>query len=104
MKIKTSELEGAALDYAVAVATGEVAGGWYSPSTNWSQGGPLVSRRISILVDVFGDWYAEASEGMYGRPLEEFDGQGPTALIAAMRAIVASEIGDTVDIPEELLS
>ncbi len=135
MKIKTSELEGAALDWAVAKAealpirhdpmgfiSGANAGYWvwgttespklkigvggrlgYSPSTDWRQGGPLIDRLISNLVDLFGDWYAEASEGMYGKPLEEFDGKGPTALIAAMRAIVAAELGDDVGVPDELL-
>lgn len=29
---------------------------------------------------------------------------GPTPLIAAMRCYVASKLGDTVDIPEELTS
>jgi hypothetical protein len=30
--------------------------------------------------------------------------EGPTPLIAAMRCYVASKLGDTVEIPEELLT
>ena len=106
MKIKTSELEGAALDWSVAnidPASADVAD--YSPSTDWSQGGPLIGDRITVLAAsyAFGDWHAECCTNMYGRPFEEFGGRGPTLLIAAMRAIVAAELGDTVDVPEELL-
>jgi hypothetical protein len=40
--------------------------------------------------------------------LFQYDGSehhatGPTLLIAAMRCFVASKLGDTIDIPEELL-
>jgi hypothetical protein len=40
-------------------------------------------------------WYATNRKGAYGL--------GPTPLIAVMRCYVASKLGDTVDIPEELL-
>jgi hypothetical protein len=32
----------------------------------------------------------------------EFEEEGPTPLIAAMRCYVASKLGDYIDIPEEL--
>ena len=51
MKIRTSELTGAALDWAVAKAIGE-----YKPmavphySTDWALGGPIIEReKISLL-------------------------------------------------------
>jgi hypothetical protein len=101
MKIKTSELEGAALDYAVAIidpASEEVAR--YSPSTDWSQGGPLLSEYATHAEkyplakhEPWVVWVANDEPGQCG----------DTLLIAAMRAIVVAELGDTVDVPEELL-
>ena len=67
----------------------------YHPSTNWSQGGPIIEREgITLRCGLHG-WDAE---------LEEFDAisHGPTPLIAAMRCLVASKLGDEVEIPEEL--
>ena len=61
MKIKTSELIGAALDWAVAKAgggakdirvflSGHVDYGMFHYSTDWSQGGPIIEREnISII-------------------------------------------------------
>ena len=110
MRIKTSELEGAALDWAVAMAicpesfktdqkdsnglypwsTGWLRNG--SPSTDWSQGGPLIEW---YYVDVeSGPWSA-----YYGRKTMH----GDSPLIAVCRAIVAAKLGDEVDVPDELL-
>ena len=74
----------------------------YSPTTNWAQGGPIIEReRISIRPDVstpnFRAFVIRPPEGMSHRYI------GPTPLIAAMRAYVASKLGDEVDVPEELL-
>lgn len=122
MKIKTSELEGAALDWAVAKAVGQDftsflwiktdllcdrTGEWiedqWSPSTDWSQGGPLIDRYIGIAMRDT----RYPSEPFYAETkctnLEAF-ANGATFLIAAMRAIVTAELGDEVDVPEELLS
>lgn len=121
MRIKANELKGAALDWAVACATNgsraffdafgarmlgrsivkEVAGGNIHPSTGWSQGGPLIDE----LVHSFNRW----NDGTYEANVKTgactaIGCEGDTILIAAMRAIVASEIGDEVDIPEELVS
>lgn len=112
MKLKTSDLTGPALDWAVAKAEvqepvgsfldGVVAHPDYNkfyPSTNWLQGGPIIEReRISISTEENG-WSANICAPRYGLSL----GFGPTPLIAAMRCYVASKLGDTVDIPEELL-
>lgn len=62
----------------------DVAG--YAPSINWAQGGPIIEReRIEISPNVTeGDtaW----SAWIYGRGVFH---QGPTPLVAAMRAYVA---------------
>lgn len=129
MKIKTSELSGIALDFAVARAldykpvletenTGpdfwicqvpwggyEMIGeGGFSPSTNWSQGGPLVDRFGMELapsptgdIDDRGEWSSRAED-------EESEWYvGHTALIAICRAIVGLKLGNEVDVPEEFL-
>lgn len=109
-----AELQGPALDWTVAQAEGlpaliypceppyvyiDLPGrgcGPYHPSYNWNDGGPLIEKH---RVDV--EWIstytcrAEASNCV--------SGLGATPLIATCRAIVASQLGDTVQVPEELL-
>ena len=121
--MKTNELKGAALDWAVAKCEGrdkameknrsgmlsfdaglhpymadlDKPGRWqvYSPSTDWSQGGPIIEReRMHVQPAVGGIWQASL---VFGKQLF-----GPTPLIAAMRCYVASKLGDEVEIPEEL--
>lgn len=101
--MKTSELTGPALDWAVAnckgVAFDIAPDGYYTykPSTNWSHGGPIIEREgIRLHRGVTGQWWA-GPEADPHRPVD-----GPTPLIAAMRCYVASRLGDTIDIPEEL--
>ena len=111
MKVKTVDLTGAALDYAVAKAEGDVQLqydsregliirnilGWipYRPSVAWQQGGPIIEReRINIRDDGGDQWAADDSIRAAA--------YGPTPLIAAMRCYVASKLGDEVEIPEEL--
>ncbi len=97
MKIKTAELTGPALDWAVS----RIEGHERAYSRTWSQGGPIIEReKIAVLPDEYSfGWVAHKCH---------FDGQeeelfkGPTPLIAAMRCFVASKMGDTIDIPEEL--
>jgi hypothetical protein len=109
--MKTSELTGAALDWAVAKAEGYTGvalesrtGEWYTPSTNWAQGGPIIERENINIETWHGAWQAELeflpdddTHYRYGK------GAGPTPLIAAMRCYVASKLGEDVSIPEELL-
>ena len=109
MKIKTAELTGAALDWAVGQATG-FEGDWLPDySTDWAAGGPIIEgENISTwfcdeVLDAETDvmvrgaaWYAETFEGEHGVT-------GQTALIAAMRCYVASKLGDEVQIPEGLI-
>ena len=131
--VNVSELEGVALDWAVAKVEGmevvihdpsttrfDIRGGihcsrWgctfgpkssqhetkeYSPSTDWSQGGPLIEKQGIWLSDDAidepkGPWVAS----VYGAHMQ----YAKTPLIAACRAIVAAHFGDTVEVPEVLL-
>jgi hypothetical protein len=121
--MKTSELTGTALNWAVArceggVGDNQLIGAWYTPSTDWAQGGPIIDREdIAISPAPDGLCSAYKSDGTTrwltkGGPtptsgVEVFNWtykqQGYHPLIAAMRCYVASKLGDEVDVPEELL-
>jgi len=71
----------------------------YLPSTDWSQGGPIIERvRIELRYD-------DITREIWAQPWDqdEYQQSGPTYLIAAMRCYVASKLGDEVEVPEELL-
>lgn len=116
--MKTNELTGTALDWAVAKCEGAtdfwfdtvatywvklngidraLRYGWaqsYLPSTDWAQGGPIIERE-NIQLEWHGHyWMAHirAAEESYG----------PTPLTAAMQCYVAYKLGDEVDVPNEL--
>jgi len=101
--MKTSELTGAALDWAVAKCE-------YFPvrngfddncpeySTDWAQGGPIIEREgINIIQS--GSWFAEMDADHSGGVIHA---EGDTPLVAAMRCYVSSKLGDEVDVPEEM--
>jgi hypothetical protein len=110
--MRTNELTGAALDWAVAsieltghddytnvlmVTVGDDNDWKYSPSTDWAQGGPIIERERIGIRDAGGDgWAADdyVHATMYG----------DTPLIAVLRCYVASKLGDEVEIPSELTS
>lgn len=116
--MKTSELTGAALDWAVAKCEGykpcytngrlrpvfrtgmDVEPTWPSYSTDWAQCGPIMEREgIGATVVSAGS----DDERWLGANLKAtFAEYGPTCLVACMRTYVASKLGDTIDIPEEL--
>jgi photosystem II stability/assembly factor-like uncharacterized protein len=98
IKLKTSELTGAALDWAVArCELGEAINEVDDPhfySTDWALGGPIIEQeKIELTHDGF-EWWA--------RIWADEDYEGPTPLIAAMRCYVASKLGDEVEVPDEL--
>jgi hypothetical protein len=108
--MKTNELTGAALDWAVAKCEGKegLFGGHevgrLHYSTDWAQGGPIIEReRMDIECWDFHSmpwkasmwWDDESSSG-------DIQMYGTTPLIAAMRCYVASKLGDEVEIPQEL--
>ena len=115
--MKTNELTGVALDWAVAKCEGRKIerdplgfndgsywvwedktleiGKSYSPSTNWAQGGPIIEREHICLMYYPTHWSALAETG-------QRHSRGTTPLEAAMRCYVASKLGDEVQLPEEL--
>ena len=117
MKIKTNQLTGAALDWAVAKCEGVVYHGpaWTKYSTDWAQGGPIIERERIELKCWDGTWGVEKGtwvaevlheDRRYGGVMSS-EGQGPTILLAAMRCYVASKLCDQftneVDVPDELV-
>jgi hypothetical protein len=104
MKIKTSELTGPALDWAVEEAGDK--DHTYVPrnySTEWGMGGPIIDREVIALNTPYVDtWCASSDLGEDGPGDDNVDMYGDTALIAAMRCYVAAKLGDEVDIPDEL--
>lgn len=104
--MKVSELEGAALDWAVAnceelvsTNTKNLFEPWYllrdyTPSTDWAQAGPIIEQE-RIRLDPRGVWVA-------GHDSSNDEYLGPTPLIAAMRCYVASKLGDEIEVPEEV--
>ena len=113
MKIKTSELQGAALDWAVARCEGlasyvEVVEG-FKPSTDWVQGGSIIEREnMKVFPNVGGRWSAQirhtVNHPLVAHPVLDgwTNGAGETPLIAAMRCYVASKLGSGVEIPKLL--
>ena len=123
--VRTSELTGPALRYAVAFAQDwngarthsnlavmlEVQG--YRPDLLWEQGGPVIEREgIALWLSSWSEkgWWAAADKRWMDLPAdsEEFmvmpdPWHGPTPLVAAMRCVVGTEFGDEIKIPEELL-
>jgi hypothetical protein len=99
--MKTSELKGAALDWAVDKAQGKFCLYPYAAySTDWAKGGPIIEREGICLscVVTMAPWDAR----IYVPDEEPWQAKGTTPLIAAMRCFVASKLGNTVDIPKEL--
>lgn len=116
--MKTNELPKHALNWAVAkclfvpgTANSLVVSEVKPYSSEWAHGGPIIEREgISVMLS-FRDSYAEGANakpsgwcarkyqyGVLNEPLSH----GPTPLIAAMRCYVASELGDEIDVPDEL--
>ncbi len=115
MKHKTADLEGALLDAAVSRADGWAPDGMhYAYSREWEFGGPIIEReRITVIASQDPRHSAPTWSATVGAfehyidsmlPLDpkysDRDGYtGPTPLIAAMRAYVASKFGEDVELP-----
>ena len=120
MKIKVSETTNTQLDWLVAhsaelvviqVKNGHtyvpkypiIGGQRFTPTTDWSQGGPIIEREGMWLRHFTADdpdmarW--EAINGWFPANVVC---TGPTPLIAAMRCYVASKLGDEVEVLDEL--
>jgi hypothetical protein len=111
MKIKTSELQGAALNWCVAqcemmhtdyrdkgLLIHRIGYGEPMPpySSDWAQGGPIIEREKITLRSFKSCWQASIKSFVV-----DADKEAP--LTAAMRCYVASKLGDEVEIPEELI-
>lgn len=116
IEVKTSELTGAALDWAVAQVEGVPCytdpnspqktqfvddehcpfGRYiYSPRQNWAQCGPLlISYRVQVSPVRRGQWLAMNDAG---------DFRSGSPLTAICRAIVAAKLGDVVLVPAVLV-
>lgn len=122
MKVKTAELSGEALDWAVAkcenvkihipkepfLQAGKLLadGKWdwdrdcgieLEYSINWSQAGPIIERegiQLGSTPHSEGCWWFTS--------IADTTADGPTPLIAAMRCYVSRKLGEEVEIPDEL--
>ncbi len=117
--VKTSELIGAQLDWAVAVAEGKHAdvnkdwgnafindlgrcsishrnwngAKYFEPSKNWGHGGPIIDReKLGLMPISDASWRAGDVDGA--------NGYGTSPLIAAMRCYVTSKLGAQVEVPD----
>lgn len=85
-------------------------------SSDWAHGGPIIEReRIAVAELDAGVWCgvhpssecarrwcslgSQAGAGYMDFTSEDCDTKGPTPLVAAMRARVASKFGDEVELP-----
>jgi len=129
VEVKVSRLKGVALDWSVAkivwsdravcvvewpscirvevpVSPGSEFRFVYAPSTDWSQGGPLIEQEgitLTYTHDVVRVAQAYHIEDLFDDEREEYCQKGETPLIAAMRCIVARRLGLSVMVPTELL-
>ena len=128
IEVKTADLTGHALDWAVAQAEGlEVflvgpqynvpwrvfwkkrgqALQWdvlYNPHEDWALGGPLIEKYAAMVRGFPNQMYETLAIARV-----RIDGalawrSGQTPLIALCRAIVSAKLGDTVQVPKELIS
>jgi hypothetical protein len=101
--MKTTELSGAALNWAVSMAMGE-----YVPvavpaySTDWAAGGPIIERERLSVTPRDGYWEAYYHDNLFQDDGSDYFQKGETPLIAAMRCYVVSKLGNEIDIPETL--
>lgn len=122
IEVKTADLAGEALGWAIGKAEGldlfmappEYGNPWrvfaryqgqaiehtkrYNPWEDWAVGGPLLANyRVGFGL------YSDSFFAVTGLDELPGDADGSTHLIAACRAIVAAKLGDTVQVPKELM-
>lgn len=143
IEVKTAELSGAALDWAVAQAADvqffQMGANWpgnsavneaarlgpvvimdlvgklrlgagscfvaWSPSTDWSQGGPLIHKHAIEVepADRYAEFGNQWGATMIGRKSDVCWAGGDTPLVAACRVLVLGSLGIVVSVPRELL-
>jgi hypothetical protein len=124
--MKTAELIGAALDWAVSKCEGftseyepDIGDFWIERtnhtytglapfgylkealhfSTDWSQGGPIIERELLTICALSKNRFSAGYAVAHSAKNNQI---GTTPLIAAMRCYVASKLGDKVVLPKEL--
>jgi hypothetical protein len=130
IKMKTTELSGAALDWAVAVALGSQCGvvegavclpnsdgdfvREYSPSTNWTQGGLVFAElmatgQFGVTPHYSGKGFDICNQNCESAPFDNdwskeaiyIEGDDLLALICI--AYVTHKVGEEVEVPAELM-
>lgn len=137
IEVKTADLSGSALDWAVGKADGldvrnsgpsvwvkgKIPGAgtsddYYNPTVDWRIGGPLIEKYGILIspreamVHVHGGPQAGWRESGYwgatifrkGQHRRRAHQHETLPLVAAMRCIVNWSLGDTVQVPKELMS
>jgi len=107
MKIKTAELTGVALDWAVAKCEEFDNGDWLPDySTDWAAGGPIMEREGIDCVfhpgisDMPGGATTNKWTAMHVDYNNEYEAS--SLLVAVMRRYVAMKLGDEIEVPEEI--
>ena len=120
IKVKTSELTGAALDWAVGISTGlkfdhaecfpeywvdgkmhptiepgrqSIAP--YSPSTDWARCGIFIGTLVHWIEEQGPDYWGARCGGEYG--------YASTPMVAICRAVVTGKLGEEIEVPVELV-
>jgi len=126
--VKTNELFGLALDWAVAQVDGaldgipwvydnaecyyshdDTADGYsevWKPSKEWEQAGVLIERHGIGVAKFYEPVDGAVTDGNWWAALSPDDAircDAPTPLVAAMRVIVAMQFGESIDVPSKLI-
>lgn len=117
--VKVSDLSGACLDWAVAQCEARSEKekeenfnlpclvSHFKPSSDWSQGGPIIEREgINCRKVEDNTWRAEFAKTKLkadGKAYAYLCRKGSSLLTAAMRCYAASKLGDSVELPDDLL-
>lgn len=111
MKVKTSELGGRALDWAVWATekdrrTIQPRKGYTLNipkfSSDWNKCGPLIGLYKVSVTECSESWIASIMSD-YDREMYAGLEQGGSPSIAICRAVVSAKLGDEVEIPDELM-
>jgi hypothetical protein len=71
--------------------------GKYAPSTDWSQGGPIIEREWDTLMRML-----QAKNSQHGDMWTDYMLNSQSVLVVFMRCYTTSKMGDTAEVPEEL--
>jgi len=128
MEVSTSQLSGAALNWAVAEAeglnirialpnpephviriiVGDEPNRSFSPSTDWNVAGPLLhdekfTVKPCLAGEVSGKWMASRQLSVTEPSGGQHTYYGDTPLVAILRCYVSKKLGDTVELPDQLV-